>query len=79
MQELVENSNVKPLYARNGTGLPALSENPYRHMGTHTRMGDPEGLFTILRDLKTLPVLGFFFSPFLPDLGIAMKFIVLLL
>jgi hypothetical protein len=48
-------------------------------MGTHTRMGDPQGLFTILRDLQALPILGFFFPPFLPDLGIAMKFIVLLL
>jgi len=71
--------HFKPCSKAEGTGLPALSENANGHMGTYTCMGDPKGLFTILRDLKTLPILGFFFPPLLPDLGIAMKFIVLLL
>ena len=60
-------------------GLPALSKNANGYMGAHTRMGDPQSLFAIVRDLQALPILGFFFPPFLPDLGIAMKFIVLLL
>jgi hypothetical protein len=58
---------------------PALSENANSDVGAHARMGDPQGLSTILGDLKALPILGFFFAPFFPDLGIAMKFIVLLL
>ena len=60
-------------------GLPALPENANGYMGTHACMGDPQGLFTIFRDLQALPILGFLFPPFLPDLGIAMKFVVLLL
>src|SRR4030042_92780 len=60
-------------------GLPAFSKNANGYMGAHTRIGDPQSLFAIVRDLQALPILGFFFPPFLPDLGIAMKFIVLLL
>lgn len=59
--------------------LPALSENANGHMGPNTRMGDPKGLFTRFRDLKAFPIFGLLLPPFLPDLWIAMEFIVFLL
>src|SRR4030042_686608 len=70
------------IYAvRNATmrSLPTLSENTNRHMGTHASMRNPESLFTRFGYLQALPVLGLFFTPLLPDLGITMKFVVLLL
>ena len=59
--------------------LPALPKNANRHMGPDTRMRNPQGLSTRFRDLEALPVFGLLFPPFLPEVGIAMEFVVFLL
>ena len=59
--------------------LPALPEDANCHMGPNTRMGDPQGLFARFRNLEAPPVFGLLFPPFLPEVGIAMEFVVFLL